>query len=325
MAQTERLVIPIENAGNKPRHFVFALLDRFTLMAFTSVVEGLRIANRMADKQIYTWTLVGEGGGTVTSSSGVEFKLDSDLEDLPRDSTILVCGGVEVQKSTTKRLLSWLLEAGYRGVFDLELIGWPLLALSAGIFAFFRDPERVVPQDENAIVAPADGLISLITVVEPPAELVGDDGAGQAGLPPGPVTRISIFMSVFDVHINRTPIAGTIKRIAYIPGKFVNADLDKASDENERAAIAIETEDGKTFVAVQIAGLVARRIVSDAVEGQSYETGERYGIIRFGSRVDVYLEPGMSPLVSVGQTAIAGETVLADTDSSEGRREALVR
>jgi transcriptional regulator GlxA family with amidase domain len=115
MAQTERLVIPIENAGNKPRHFVFALLDRFTLMAFTSVVEGLRIANRMADKQIYTWTLVGEGGGTVTSSAGVEFKLDSDLEDLPRDSTILVCGGVEVQKSTTKRLLSWLRKEARRG------------------------------------------------------------------------------------------------------------------------------------------------------------------------------------------------------------------
>lgn len=115
MAQTERLVIPIENAGAKPRHFVFALLDRFTLMAFTSVVEGLRIANRMADKKIYTWSLVGEGGGNVTSSAGVEFKLDSDLEDLPRDSTILVCGGVEVQKATTKRLLNWLRKEARRG------------------------------------------------------------------------------------------------------------------------------------------------------------------------------------------------------------------
>ena len=195
-------------------------------------------------------------------------------------------------------------------------LGWLGVLLTAWCVYFFRDPDRLTPQRAGLVIAPADGVVNMITEAAPPAEL----GLGETPRP-----RISIFMNVFNCHVNRIPIAGRVTRTAYRPGKFLNADLDKASDENERAAIAIETEDGKTFVAVQIAGLVARRIVSDAVEGQSYETGERYGIIRFGSRVDVYLEPGMSPLVSVGQTAIAGETVLADTDSSEGRREALVR
>jgi phosphatidylserine decarboxylase len=195
-------------------------------------------------------------------------------------------------------------------------LGWLGGVLTAWCVYFFRDPDRLTPQRAGLVIAPADGVVNMITEAAPPPEL----GLGETPRP-----RVSIFMNVFNCHVNRIPIAGRVTRTAYRPGKFLNADLDKASDENERAAIAIETEDGKTFVAVQIAGLVARRIVSDAVEGQSYETGERYGIIRFGSRVDVYLEPGMSPLVSVGQTAIAGETVLADTDSSEGRREALVR
>ncbi|WP_420561392.1 phosphatidylserine decarboxylase [Tepidicaulis sp.] len=195
-------------------------------------------------------------------------------------------------------------------------LGWLGVVLTAWCVYFFRDPDRLTPQRAGLVIAPADGVVNMITEAAPPPEL----GLGETPRP-----RVSIFMNVFNCHVNRIPIAGRVTRTAYRPGKFLNADLDKASEENERAAIAIETEDGKTFVAVQIAGLVARRIVSDAVEGQSYETGERYGIIRFGSRVDVYLEPGMSPLVSVGQTAIAGETVLADTDSSEGRREALVR
>ena len=129
-------------------------------------------------------------------------------------------------------------------IFDWEIIGWPLLLLSLGVFAFFRDPERVVPQAEDAIVAPADGIVSLITTIEPPRELQIDDGSGVLGLPAGPVTRISIFMSVFDVHINRAPIAGTVRRLVYIPGKFVNADLDKASEENERQQILIERTDG---------------------------------------------------------------------------------
>ncbi len=172
---------------------------------------------------------------------------------------------------------------------DWELIGWPLLLLSAGIFAFFRDPERVVPQGDLTIVAPADGLVTLIQEVEPPRELQIDDGLGYAVLPSGPVTRISIFMSVFDVHINRTPVGGTVRRVVYIPGKFMNADLDKASDENERQHILIERNDGLLLGFTQIAGLVARRIVPFVKPGDMVGKGQRVGLIRFGSRVDVYL------------------------------------
>lgn len=197
-------------------------------------------------------------------------------------------------------------------LFDLELIGWPLLALSAGIFAFFRDPERVVPQSENAIIAPADGLVALISVVEPPPELVGEDGLGNAGLPAGPVTRISIFMSVFDVHINRTPIAGMVNRLIYMPGKFMSADLDKASDENERQHILVERSDGLMIGFTQIAGLVARRIIPFVKPGDIVATGQRVGLIRFGSRVDVYLPAGTASKVLLGQRTIAGETVLAE-------------
>ncbi|MDN3645727.1 phosphatidylserine decarboxylase [Pontixanthobacter aestiaquae] len=197
-------------------------------------------------------------------------------------------------------------------LFDLELIGWPLLALAGGIFAFFRDPERVVPQDDNAIVAPADGLVTQIATVEPPAELVGDDGTGQVGLPAGSVTRISIFMSVFDVHINRTPIGGLVKRLVYMPGKFMSADLDKASEENERQHILIERTDGMLIGFTQIAGLVARRIIPFVKPGDIVATGQRVGLIRFGSRVDVYLPAGTASKVLLGQKAIAGETVLAE-------------
>ena len=172
-------------------------------------------------------------------------------------------------------------------LFGWSFIGWPLLALSAGVFAFFRDPERVVPQDETAIVAPADGLISLISQVEPPQELQVDDGSGTKGLPPGLVTRVSIFMSVFDVHINRAPIGGTVRRVVYMPGKFMNADLDKASEENERQHILIERSDGLAVGFTQIAGLVARRIVPFVKPGDMLAVGQRVGLIRFGSRVDV--------------------------------------
>ncbi len=195
---------------------------------------------------------------------------------------------------------------------DWELIGWPLLLLSAGIFAFFRDPERVVPQGDLTIVAPADGLVTLIQEVEPPLELQIDDGLGYAVLPSGPVTRISIFMSVFDVHINRTPVGGTVRRVVYIPGKFMNADLDKASDENERQHILIERNDGLLLGFTQIAGLVARRIVPFVKPGDMVGKGQRVGLIRFGSRVDVYLPAGTDPKVMIGQTTIAGETVLAE-------------
>jgi phosphatidylserine decarboxylase len=193
-----------------------------------------------------------------------------------------------------------------------SLIGWPLLALSLGIFAFFRDPERVVPQGEGAIVSPADGLVTLITEVEPPLELQIDDGSGFAGLPAGPVTRVSIFMSVFDVHINRTPLGGTVRRVVYIPGKFMNADLDKASEENERQHILIERGDGLKLGFTQIAGLVARRIVPFVKPGDIVAKGQRVGLIRFGSRVDVYLPAGTDAKVMIGQTVIAGETVLAE-------------
>jgi phosphatidylserine decarboxylase len=197
-------------------------------------------------------------------------------------------------------------------VLGWDIIGWPLLLLSIGVFAFFRDPERVVPQGDSSIVSPADGLVTLIEEVEPPIELHIDDGSGFAGLPAGLVTRVSIFMSVFDVHINRTPVGGTVRRVVYIPGKFMNADLDKASDENERQHILIERTDGLKLGFTQIAGLVARRIVPFVKAGDIVAKGQRVGLIRFGSRVDVYLPAGTDPKVMIGQTTIAGETVLAE-------------
>lgn len=195
---------------------------------------------------------------------------------------------------------------------DWEYLGWPMLALSVFVFAFFRDPERVVPQGENLIVSPADGLVSLIAQVPPPVELQGDDGSGR-GLGLEPVTRVSIFMSVFDVHINRAPVSGTLQRIVYIPGKFLNADLDKASEENERQHLLIERADGVPIGFTQIAGLVARRIVPFVKPGDQLAAGQRVGLIRFGSRVDVYLPAGTDSRVLLGQKVIAGETVLAET------------
>lgn len=191
-------------------------------------------------------------------------------------------------------------------------VGWPLLALSAGVLAFFRDPERVVPQDDNVIVSPADGIITLISQVEPPLELQVEDGSGTRGLPPGPVMRISIFMSVFDVHINRTPIGGVVRRIVYMPGTYINADLDKASEQNERQHFLVERADGTLIGFTQIAGLVARRIISFVKPGDTVAAGQRIGLIRFGSRVDVFLPVGTDPKVLMGQKVIAGETVLAE-------------
>ena len=195
-------------------------------------------------------------------------------------------------------------------VLGWSLLAWPLAILTVCILAFFRDPQRVVPMAEGAIIAPADGLVSLIEKVPPPRELVMDDG-GSLGLGDAPVTRISIFMSVFDVHINRAPIGGTVRRIIYIPGKFMNADLDKASEENERQHILIERGDGLKIGFTQIAGLVARRIVPFVKPGDILSVGQRVGLIRFGSRVDVYLPAGTDPCVLLGQKIIAGETVLA--------------
>ena len=186
-----------------------------------------------------------------------------------------------------------------------EVIAWLLLGLTIWIAAFFRDPVRTTPRGDKLIVSPADGLVTMIVEVPPPPELRGPEG-----LEDGKYTRVSIFMSVFDVHINRTPIAGRVKRIAYIPGKFVNADLDKASEDNERQHLLIEGADGLKIGFTQIAGLVARRIMSFVREGDLVEAGQRIGLIRFGSRVDVYLPEGVAPRVILGQRSIAGETIL---------------
>ncbi|OYU34909.1 phosphatidylserine decarboxylase [Novosphingobium sp. PASSN1] len=191
------------------------------------------------------------------------------------------------------------------------LLGWPLAVLTLGVLAFFRDPERVTPRDETFIVAPADGLITMICTVTPPREMTADDGTGQPALAETPVTRVSIFMSVFDVHVNRTPIGGTIRRVVYIPGKFLNADLDKASEENERQHFVVERGDGVRVGFTQIAGLVARRIVPFVKAGDIVAGGQRVGLIRFGSRVDVYLPAGTESRVLIGQRVVAGETVLA--------------
>jgi len=198
-------------------------------------------------------------------------------------------------------------------LFGWEILGTALLVLAAGVFAFFRDPERVVPLGERLIVSPADGMVSLIMQVPPPPELQGSDEQGLRGLGTEPVTRISIFMSVFDVHINRAPVAGTVRRVIYIPGRFLNADLDKASEENERQHILLEKADGSVIGFTQIAGLVARRIVPFIKPGDIVAAGQRVGLIRFGSRVDVYLPAGTDACVLQGQRVIAGETVLAES------------
>ncbi len=181
-------------------------------------------------------------------------------------------------------------------------LGWIGFIATAWCVYFFRDPPRVTPLREGAVVSPADGVVCSVGFFVPPPEL---------GMGPEPLQRISIFMSVFDVHVNRAPLNGRVTRIAYKPGIFVNADLDKASEDNERNGLVIETAYGR-FGVVQIAGLVARRIVCFIKEGENVGVGERFGLIRFGSRVDVYMPSSARPLVAVGTRAIAGETILAD-------------
>lgn len=200
--------------------------------------------------------------------------------------------------------------------FIAEPLGWIGVGLTVWCYYFFRDPDRMTPTREGLIVAPADGFVSQIAAAVPPAEL---------GLGPTTMTRISIFMNVFDCHVNRAPVTGTITRVAYRPGKFVNASLDKASSDNERNALVIDLEDGRRLAVVQIAGLVARRIVCDVREGDRIRTGERFGMIRFGSRLDVYLPDGVSPLAVTGQYMTAGETVIADLLSSEPPRQGEIR
>lgn len=188
-----------------------------------------------------------------------------------------------------------------------HFIGWLCVVITVWVAAFFRDPIRTTPQGGDFIVAPADGLITMIAKVPPPRELAGPDGLQDAEM-----TRISIFMSVFDVHINRSPVSGRVRKMAYVPGKFLNADLDKASEENERQHFTIEATNGTLIGVTQIAGLVARRILTFVQEGDVVEAGQRIGMIRFGSRVDVYLPEGTGPRVLLGQRAIAGETLLAE-------------
>jgi phosphatidylserine decarboxylase len=183
-----------------------------------------------------------------------------------------------------------------------KVLFWPLAFLTLGVAAFFRDPIRVTPRDDNLVIAPADGLVTMIQPVVPPVEL---DILGSA-----PLIRVSIFMSVFDVHVNRTPIQGIIRRVVYISGKFLNADLDKASEENERQHLVVEGKDGRLIGFTQIAGLVARRIVAFVKEGDMVAPGQRIGLIRFGSRVDVFLPADTACQVILGQRTIAGETII---------------
>ena len=197
-------------------------------------------------------------------------------------------------------------------LIDWDWIGWIMTGITLWVAAFFRDPIRTTPKGEGLIIAPADGLVTMITAVPPPRELQGEGGLGTE-----PVTRVSIFMSVFDVHINRTPIAGQVTRVVYIAGKFLNADLDKASEDNERQHILVEGRDGLRVGFTQIAGLVARRIVPWVKPGDFVATGQRVGLIRFGSRVDVYLPEGTSPQLILGQRTIAGETVVARVGQAE--------
>ena len=184
--------------------------------------------------------------------------------------------------------------------------GWLFLFVTVWVVSFFRDPVRTVPSDPDLIVAPADGMVTLIQRVAPPVEMRGPGRLGEE-----PVTRVSIFMSVFDVHINRAPIAGSVVDVVYVPGKFVNADLDKASEDNERNHILMQDRAGRQVGFTQIAGLVARRILPFVKRGDEVAVGQRVGLIRFGSRVDVYLPAGTMPAVLLGQRSIAGETILA--------------
>jgi phosphatidylserine decarboxylase len=190
------------------------------------------------------------------------------------------------------------------GLFLLwDPLGWIGLGLTVWVYYFFRDPERVTPEQAGVMVSPADGVVSLLEPAVPPAELeLGDE----------PMLRVSVFMSVFNCHVNRVPTAGTITKVAYRPGKFFNASLDKASKDNERNGITVELPDGRKYGVVQIAGLVARRILCWSKEGDYLGRAERFGLIRFGSRLDIYLPEGAVCKVAIGQTMIAGETVIAE-------------
>jgi phosphatidylserine decarboxylase len=195
--------------------------------------------------------------------------------------------------------------------FISDWLGWAGVGLTIWCYYFFRDPQRTTPTRDGLLVSPADGIISLIEKAVPPEEL---------GMSPEALIRVSVFMNVFNCHVNRAPIAGDVVSIAYRAGKYFNASLDKASSDNERNSLALKIADGRQIAVVQIAGLVARRIVCFVKTSQVMRTGERFGLIRFGSRIDVYLPEGVHPLVSVGQSMVAGETVIADLTADEAAR-----
>ncbi len=189
-----------------------------------------------------------------------------------------------------------------------SFLGWIGVILTLWCVAFFRDPDRVGPTTADVVIAPADGTVCAVDEVPPPAELeMGDE----------PVARVGIFMNVFNVHVNRAPAQGIIGRIAYRPGLFLNASTDKSSTDNERCAYRLDLDDGRSLAFTQIAGLVARRIVWYVEEGDEIGRGERFGLIRFGSRMDVYFPKGVTPIVEIGQTMLAGETVLASLNTAE--------
>ncbi len=226
--------------------------------------------------------------------------------------------------------------------------GWPFIAIFAGgalvlallseeagligliltlwcIF-FFRNPSRVTPVREGLIVSPADGVVQMIVEAALPPELDDCKGQGDALCDAGTVTRVSVFLNVFDVHVNRIPADGEIRKVVYHPGKFFNASLDKASTDNERSTVLMKLNGHDSCIAfVQIAGLVARRIICKLAAGQQVRAGELYGLIRFGSRVDIFLPPGVAPLVCVGQRMVGGETVIADFSSQEQGRQGEIR
>jgi len=195
-------------------------------------------------------------------------------------------------------------------------LGWIGLVLTLWCVYFFRNPDRVTPEREGLIVSPADGIVQMIAEVSPPEEL--DMGSE-------PVVRVSVFMNVFDCHVNRIPCDGRIGKLVYVPGQFLNASLDKASEENERQMVRIDLDSGAFIGAVQIAGLIARRIVCYLEEDQTVLAGERFGLIRFGSRVDIYLPHGAVSHAVIGQKCVSGETVLAELKSDEAARSGEVR
>ena len=206
------------------------------------------------------------------------------------------------------KFIALALAAALAGFLLWTPLGWTLLPLALAVALFFRDPQRLTPQGEGLVVAPADGVVVAVEEALPPAELQ---------LPEAPMRRVSIFLSLLDCHVNRAPVDGLVRRAAWRPGRFLAADRPEAGSDNERRSLLLEGRDGALVACVQIAGLLARRIVGSVEEGDRLLAGERIGLIRFGSRVDVYFDPSLRVLAGVGQRAVGGETVLAEAPSPD--------